>query len=132
MAICDESSLPLGFSLHSAQLHETQCLKDTIEALHCPLSPQRMLGDKAYDSQGLQLQIYFDYGIELGAPARKNATQTLDTGNKDINRQGRWKIERLFSWLKSFRRLVCRWEYHPENFLAMVHLASILLLLRRF
>jgi len=29
----------------------------------------------------------------------------------------RWKIERMFSWLYNFRRLVVRWEYHAENYL---------------
>ena len=30
----------------------------------------------------------------------------------------RWRVERLFAWLHHFRRLVIRWEYHVENFLA--------------
>ncbi|HXX13860.1 MAG TPA: transposase, partial [Candidatus Eremiobacteraceae bacterium] len=42
----------------------------------------------------------------------------------------RWKIERLFAWLHNFRRVVIRWEYYPENFLAMVQLACAVILLR--
>jgi IS4 transposase len=41
----------------------------------------------------------------------------------------RWKIERLIAWLQNFRRLVVRYERHAENFLAMLHLASALILL---
>ena len=132
MAICDENSIPLGFSLHSAQDHETKCIECTFEGLYCPRLPKVVLGDKAYDCQTLQLQTYFDYGIELRAPFRKNSTQTPLDQESSVNKRGRWKIERLFAWLKSFRRLACRWEYHPENFLAMVHVAAIIITLNRF
>ncbi|MGD1045171.1 MAG: transposase, partial [Bacteroidota bacterium] len=43
----------------------------------------------------------------------------------------RWRIERLFAWLHNFRRLVVRYEYHAENFLGFVHLARIIILLRK-
>jgi hypothetical protein len=35
-----------------------------------------------------------------------------------------------FAWLHNFRRVVIRWEYHPENFLGMVQLACVLILLK--
>jgi transposase len=44
----------------------------------------------------------------------------------------RWKVERLFAWLHNFRRLVVRYEYHVENFLAMVHLGCAKILFRFF
>lgn len=44
----------------------------------------------------------------------------------------RWKIERLFAYLGSFRRLVVRYERSAQNFLGFVQLGCIKLLLRRF
>jgi len=41
-----------------------------------------------------------------------------------------WKVERLFAWMQNFCRLVTRWEYHIENFLGFVHLASLHMMLR--
>ena len=41
-----------------------------------------------------------------------------------------WKVERLFAWLHSFRRLVTRWERHAENFLGFVHFGCFKILLR--
>jgi IS4 transposase len=35
----------------------------------------------------------------------------------------RWKIERLFAWLQSFRRLVTRYKHSLENFTGMLHFA---------
>jgi hypothetical protein len=34
-------------------------------------------------------------------------------------------VERLFAWLQSPRRLVARYEFHADNFLAMTRLGSI-------
>jgi transposase len=39
-------------------------------------------------------------------------------------------VERLFAWLFGWRRLVVRYEPHPENFLGLVQLACMLILLR--
>jgi transposase len=54
----------------------------------------------------------------------------MDVGDAGVTRR-RWKVERLFAWMHSFRRLVTRWEYHATNFLGMVQLGCMLMLLRR-
>ena len=41
----------------------------------------------------------------------------------------RFKVERFFSWLEDFRRLVVRWEYHAELYLGVVLLTCIRILL---
>jgi putative transposase len=38
----------------------------------------------------------------------------------------RWVVERAYSWLNRFRRLLIRWEKKPANYLAMLHLACAL------
>ena len=38
---------------------------------------------------------------------------------------------KIFAWLQNFRRLVVRYEYHLESFLAMIQLGCIVILLRR-
>ncbi len=53
-------------------------------------------------------------------------------GRKLRRYQRRWRIERLFAWLRNFRRLVVRYEYHLDNFLGFVRLAYRLILLRHF
>ena len=42
----------------------------------------------------------------------------------------KWVVERLFAWQQWFRRLVKRYEFHAENFLAMVRLGSMKIMLR--
>src|SRR5438128_5345335 len=41
-----------------------------------------------------------------------------------------WKIERLFAWLRNFRRLVVRYGRYAENFLGILYLGCCVILLR--
>ncbi|PYX76665.1 MAG: hypothetical protein DMG72_04320 [Acidobacteria bacterium] len=59
-------------------------------------------------------------------PLRKKKCQRTQDGRP----LRRWKIERLFAWLKNFRRLTSRWERYAVNFLGMVQLGCGLILLR--
>ena len=91
--------------------------------------PARLVGDKAYDSDPLDRTLREEYGIEMIAPNRRNRSRSQD-GRQLRRYRRRWKVERLFAWMHSFRRLVTRWEYHVENFLGFVHLACLHMLLR--
>lgn len=44
----------------------------------------------------------------------------------------RWKVERLVAWMQNFCRLVVRYEYHVDNFRALVQLGFSIILLRLF
>ena len=65
-------------------------------------------------------------GIEMVAPHRKNRPkQATQDGRRGRRYKRRFKVERFFSWLEDFRRLVVRWEYYAENYLGSVLLACI-------
>jgi transposase len=64
------------------------------------------------------------------APNRAKRAKTQD-GRPLRRYRRRWKIERLMAWLHNFRRIVTRYEYHVENYLAFVHLGCIRILLRQ-
>ena len=91
--------------------------------------PQRLIGDKAYDSDALDGQMS-EYGIEMISPNRTNRKQKTQDGRPLRRYRRRWKVERLFAWMHNYRRLVTRWEYHIDNFLGFVQLACLLMLLR--
>jgi transposase len=91
--------------------------------------PVRIIGDKAYDSDKLDEKLAEEYDIEMIAPNRRKRSKTQD--GRPLRRYcRRWKVERLFAWMHTFRRLVTRWEYHIENFLGFVQLACVYMLLR--
>jgi len=96
-------------------------------------SPDRLIGDKAYDSDKLDERLMDKRGIEVIAPHRKKRRKQCTQDGKKLRRyMRRWKVERLFAWLQNFRRLVVRYEYHAENFLGLVQLAWAIILLRLF
>ena len=92
--------------------------------------PERLIGDKAYDSDPLAAQLAA-LGIELIAPHRRNRIHRTQDGRPLRRYRRRWTIERTFAWLQNFRRLVNRWEHDVVNFLGFVHLGCIVILLRR-
>ena len=92
--------------------------------------PQRLIGDKAYDSDALDDQMAEEYGIEMIAPNRRNRKQKTQDGRQLRRYRRRWKVERLFAWMHNFRRLVTRWEYYIENFLGFVQLACLSILIK--
>ena len=94
-------------------------------------TPARLIGDRAYDSDPLDVQIRERFGVQLVAPHNSTRTRKATQDGRVLRRyRRRWKIERLFAWLHNFRRVVIRWEYYPENFLGMVQLACAVILLR--
>ena len=92
--------------------------------------PERLIGDKAYDSDALDEKLLRTYGTELIAPNKQNRRVPTQDRRSLRRYVRRWKIERLFAWLFNFRRLVVRYEYHAENFQGFVHLAAAIILLR--
>ncbi len=128
MAIADGGGLPIATGVTSASPNESTLVEPTLERRHVAALPQRMIGDKAYDSDPLDQRLR-DRGIEMIAPNRRKRRKTQD-GRPLRRYRHRWKIERLFAWLKNFRRICCRWERHADNFLGMVQLGCMLILLR--
>ena len=92
--------------------------------------PERLIGDKAYDSDRLDERLMEHYGTEMIAPNKTNRRVPTQDGRPLRRYRRRWKIERLFAWLFNFRRLVVRYEYHAENFQGFLHLAAAVILLR--
>lgn len=97
-----------------------------------PEKPQRLIGDKAYDSDPLDALLAVQ-GIALIAPHRRDRKRKPTQDGRVLRRyKRRWKVERLFAWLQQFRRLVVRYEWHEENFLGFAHLGCLKILLRQF
>jgi transposase len=130
MGIADGHGLPLALRTESAAPAEVTLVQATLEARVVADVPERLIGDKAYDSDRLDEQLLQEYGTEMIAPNKVNRRVPTQDGRQLRRYRRRWKIERLFAWLFNFRRLVVRYEYHAENFQGLVHLAAAVILLR--
>jgi transposase len=129
MAVADRHGLPVAVSIASASPHEVTLVEATLQQRFIAPTPKRLIGDCAYDSDRLD-QNLAEQDIELIAPHRSNRRTKTQDGRPLRRYRRRWKVERLFAWLHNFRRLVTRYEYHARNFLAFIHLACCIILLR--
>jgi transposase len=130
MAVADRTGLPVAVHTAAATPHEVTLVPDTLAATFTSEHPERLIGDKAYDSDPLDLALAA-VGIELMAPHRANRARPKTQDGRPLRRyKRRWKVERLFAWLQNFRRVLVRHEYLAENYLGFVCLGCILILLR--
>jgi transposase len=98
-----------------------------ILALLIPVSKRRADGRGRPLEQRLAAQ-----GIELIAPHRRNRNRVPPQEGRALRRyRHRWKIERLFTRLHKYKRMMTRWDRCREHFTAFVHLALAMILLRR-
>jgi transposase len=134
MAIADACGLPVAAHVESASPHdEVKLVEATIDSSFTRYAPDKLVGDKAYDSDRLDQQLFQERGVEMIAPHRRGRKKSSTQDGRKLRRyRRRWKVERLFAWLQNFRRLVVRYEYHAENFLGMVQLGCAIMLLRFF
>ena len=132
MAVTDRNGYPGAVAIASASRHEAKLVTTVLDARFTPQLPEKMIGDKAYDSDPLDQQLR-QLGVDMIAPHRENRSkQPTQDGRKLRRYRKRWKVERLFAWLQNFRRLIVRYEHHDFNFLGFVQLGCMVILLRKY
>ena len=68
MGIADGHGLPVALRTESASPAEVKLVPATLEARIVAEVPERLIGDKAYDSDRMDEQLMQNYGTELIAP----------------------------------------------------------------
>lgn len=132
MAVADGTGLPVAVYATSVSPHEVKLVGTTIEHRLIQQKPEKMIGDKDYDSDPLDEQLAA-IGIEMIALHKRNRKRAKTQDGRKLRRyKRRWKVERLFAWMHNYRRIVVCYEYHLDNFLGFVHLACIQILLKSY
>jgi transposase len=130
MAVADGTGFPLAISVGSASPHEVKLVEDTLEKRFTKELPERLIGDRAYDSDPLDERLR-QRGVEMIAPHKSNRKKPATQDSRVLRRyKRRWKIERLFAWLQNFRRIQVRHDRSLNNYLAFVLLGCIIIFLR--
>ena len=140
MMITDGEGIPLAAHIDSASPAEVNLLEKTLamitvgkagEAAGLRRLPDRLVADKGYDSNLLRT-LLSQQGIQPVIPARSTNREATHQDGRSMRRyKRRWKVERTFAWLLSFRRITVRWERYDFIYGAFVHLACALIALRR-
>lgn len=133
LALANSDGLPISIAVAPGNRHDVVLTELALDSTFVRTLPSKLVGDKAWDSAKLQNELASQRGIELIAPKRGGARpSTRHQDGRSLRRlRRRWKVERLFAWLKSFRRLATRWEHKSENFLGLLYLGCMVILLRQ-
>ena len=129
--------IPLAAVNAPASVGETRLVEPLLKQLIATaqtdekLWPQRIVGDKAYDSDPLREQVA-SVGIELLAPHRSNRTEQSRTndGRKMRRYKRRWKVERFFAWAGAFRRFLTRYERLRTTINAVTNVVCLVIAMR--
>ena len=130
MLIVEGHGWRLTIALFSGQNHEAALVEDTLETLKGLPKAKNLLGDKAYGSEPLSQRVFKKHQIYLTAPPKRHYLRFFHDGRRLRRIHRRWKVERAFAWLKSFRRLQVRWEVKAENYVAVLEVACSMMLIK--
>jgi len=131
MLVTDGRGTPLGLHVASASPGETTLCAAVLADVRVPRTPlPRLIADRGYDSDPLR-QALARQGTQLIAPHRSSRRRPSQDRRPLRRYRRRWIIERTFAWLQRFRRLVVRYERYAVIYLAFLHLACVLIALKR-
>lgn len=131
--ITEGSGRPLGVVLAGANVVDFQLLRETIEAIVVPRPrpspehPQHISLDKGYDNPVGQATVNEEQYI----PHIRRKREAAVSPESRTYPPRRWKVERLLAWLSKCRGILVRYAKKSENYLAFIHVAFILLWMRR-
>src|SRR4030095_1840245 len=98
MAIVARHGLPVAVHLASASPYESHLVPATLDARFLPDLPERLIGDRGYDSDRLDAPRLTTCAIEMISPHRRARPRT-QAGRALRRPRRRWKVERFFAWL---------------------------------
>ena len=131
MAIADTAGFPVAAHVESASPHEVKLVEATIDSGFTEYAPDKLIGDKAYDSDGLDEKLLEERDIELIAPHRLNRKRPSTQDGRKLRRyRRRWTVERTISWFQNYRRLCIRYEKSATLFQGFLHLSCSIILLK--
>jgi transposase len=132
MVLVDARGLPVAVDTCSASPHESKLVQGLFEFMLTLETPDRIIGDKAYDSDALDEDMDLEC-VEMIAPHRKNRKrENVTQDGRPLRRyKRRWTVERTISWFQNFRRLCIRYEKSTRLFQGFLHLGCSMILLKQ-
>jgi transposase len=117
-ALVDADGLPIALKLTEGQAHDGRSAADMLETVS---AGQILLGDRAYDSDGLR-QSLAQRGAWANVKPMPNRVNVPAFSNYLYRHRN--AVERFFNKIKHYRGVATRYDKRAENYLAGVKLAS--------
>ena len=132
--VTEASGIPVGVATDAASVPETvlagAALADVPPSVPVPTGVP-VVADRGYDSDPLRAFLEGE-GFTLVAAHRRGRKRKKTADGRRLRRlKRRWKVERSFAWLHSYRRVVTRYERRMDLYDGFVHLALAFMALNR-
>ena len=128
-ALVDRNGLPLTCTVSPANVHDSRLYEPTLEAFEIPEVQDRPViisADAAYDAREIR-QYNRKRGIKSNIPVNRRARKHPKRGRPvgfDLELyKERNAVERFFSWIEAFKKIVPRYERYEHSFMGLIHLA---------
>jgi transposase len=138
--VTEGKGLPLAFLVTAAHVSEVTVGLQVVDQVPVPRPqgrprqrPASLAADKSYDSADFWGELR-RRGIQPSIPQRKLQNRRRRPGRlPQVHQvsQRRWKVERSQGWLDNWRRLVTRYDWYSENYLAFLTIACFMVILSR-
>jgi transposase len=126
-AVVDQSSMPLYFTVGPGNEHDSRRLQELVDGLS--ERPRELYADAAYDTENIRRGLE-SMGVEPNIPVNPRNGRRPRPYNLELYKRMRSAVERFFGWLKSFRRMVIRYERLAVTYRAFIKIACIMIHLR--
>jgi len=126
--LTDGGGVPLAVVITAANVPDMRVVGELLDA--------RVLRAPAGTEQHACLDKGYDYADAERAVRRRRYVPHIRRRGEERRRcrrderARRWVVERTHSWFNRFRRLLIRWEKRPQNYLALVQFAAMLIVWR--
>jgi transposase len=119
--------MPLSIIIGPGNEHDSKKLLELVGDLDW--KPEQLYADAAYDTEHIRRGLE-SMGIEPNIPVNPRNDRKPRPYNVGLYRRMRPAVERFFGWIKSFRRIIIRYERLESTYKALVTIASIIIHLR--
>lgn len=129
--VVEANGIPIGATIARANHHDTQLLTNVLNDLQnqIPQSNNHYFHtDKGFVSRKNHREI-ISRNFTPVMPSKKPRNKPYD--KRPIKDLKRWVIERTFSWICRFRRVLIRYEKLADNFLALIQFAFQIIVFRK-
>ena len=126
--LTDGGGVPIGLAITAANTPDKTALAELLDS--------RVIRPPAHTEQHLCLDKGYDYADAEEAVRRRRFLSHIRRRGEErrhcrrSERARRWVVERTHSWFNRFRKLLIRWEKKPQNYLALVQFAAVLIVWR--
>jgi transposase len=119
--------MPLSIAIGPGNEHDSRRLQELVDGLSG--RPRELYADAAYDTENIRRGLE-SMDIEPNIPVNPRNGRRPRPYNVELYRRMRSAVERFFGWIKSFRRIIIRYERLESTYKALVTIASIIIHLR--